>query len=182
MESGHHGDLWLDLDLLFVRPGHLKPFVEALGRRLSRHPIEAVCGPLTGGAFVAQAVASELDVEFSYAERLADAPDATSSAVRYRIPRALRAGLSGRKVGIIDDVINAGSAVRGTHADLVSCDSNPVVIGSLLVLGRSPSILASDLGIPLESIGHVSANLWTPSECPLCASHVPLEVVPPHPG
>ena len=179
MESGHHGDLWLDLDLLLLRPRRLEPFVQALGEQLSRYSIEGVCGPLIGGAFLAQGVASELDVEFTYAERLAGAGPATPTAVEYRIRASLHASLRGRRVGIVDDVINAGSAVRGTHRGLVGCGAKPVVIGSLLALGRSPSTLASDLGLPLESVGRLTSDLWTPSECPLCASGVPLEIVDP---
>jgi orotate phosphoribosyltransferase len=36
-----------------------------LAGRLAGHGVEMVCGPLTGGAFVAQLLAAELDVEFS---------------------------------------------------------------------------------------------------------------------
>src|SRR5438132_823590 len=133
MESGHHCDLWLDLDLLFVRPARLEPFVQALAGRLSPHALEALCGPMTGGAFVAQAVASKLDLEFIFTERL----EKPESGVEYRIPRALRPAVRGRKVGIVDDVVNAGSAVRATYGDLVSCGAEPVVVGSLLALGRS---------------------------------------------
>jgi orotate phosphoribosyltransferase len=96
--------------------------------------------------------------------------------VEYRIPRPLRSAVRGRKVGIVDDVVNAGSAVRSTYGDLVSCGADPVVIGSLLALGRSPAIVATDLGVPMESVGHLPANLWAPTECPLCAAGVPLEV------
>ena len=64
----------------------------------------------------------------------------------------------------------------------MSCDANPVVIGSLLALGGAPSILASDLGIALEIVARLVAELWTPGECPLCASGVALEVVDPHAG
>ena len=182
LESGHHGDLWLDLDLLFLRPAHLAPFVEALTRKLSAHPIDAVCGPLTGGAFVAQEIALALDLEFSYSERFADLTGRPPRGVGYRIPDSLRARVRGRNVAIVDDVINAGSAVLGTLTDLLSLGAKPVVIGSLLVLGDSASILASDLGITLESVGHLASNLWAPSECPLCASGVPLEVAGAQPG
>ncbi|HET6262862.1 MAG TPA: orotate phosphoribosyltransferase, partial [Chloroflexia bacterium] len=57
LESGYHGGLWLDLDPLFVMPGRIQPFVETFAERLKRHDVEAVCGPLVGGAFLAQAVA-----------------------------------------------------------------------------------------------------------------------------
>src|SRR3954447_6054899 len=70
LESGHHGDLWLDLEPLFLRPTRLRRFAGALALRLDDLAIEAVCGPLVGGAFLAQAVAAELDREFYYTERV----------------------------------------------------------------------------------------------------------------
>ena len=37
LESGHHGELWLDLDALLLRPSLLQPFVQTLANlRLSR--------------------------------------------------------------------------------------------------------------------------------------------------
>ena len=69
LESGHHGNLWLDLDSLFLRPAALLPFARELARRLAAHRVEAIVGPLVGGAFVAQAIAAELDVRFAFAGR-----------------------------------------------------------------------------------------------------------------
>src|SRR4051812_12665546 len=71
LESGHHGELWLDLDALFARPARVAPFVQELARQLSAYGAEVVCGPLVGGAFVAQAVATLLDVECAWTERVA---------------------------------------------------------------------------------------------------------------
>lgn len=45
LESGHHGDLWLALDRLFVRPARLEPFAAELGERLAAHGIDGVCAP-----------------------------------------------------------------------------------------------------------------------------------------
>ena len=50
MESGLHCGLWFDLDAAFVDQSALDPFVTQLAQSLRRHQIEAVCGPLTGGA------------------------------------------------------------------------------------------------------------------------------------
>ncbi len=175
LESGHHGDLWIDLDPLFLRPAHLRRFIVELARRLSAHSLEAVCGPLVGGAFLAQMVAAELDVEFYYAERILHAPGDASSAVQYRLPSALRPRVRGKSVTIVDDVINAGSAVRGTYADLQACGARPVAIGALLVLGSPASSFAADRNVALESIAHLANDIWAPPECPLCASRVPLE-------
>jgi orotate phosphoribosyltransferase len=177
LESGHHGDLWLDLDPLFLRPTHLRRFVVELARRLSVHDIDAVCGPLVGGAFLAQMVAAELDVEFFYAERIVRAPGDASPAVQYRLPSTLRPRVRGKSVAIVDDVINAGSAVRGTIADLQACGARPVAIGALLVLGYSAASFTADRNVALESIASLANELWAPSECSLCASRVPLENV-----
>src|SRR5215471_14392725 len=68
-ESGHHGDLWLDLELLFYEPARVGPLAEELAGKLSKYAIDAVCGPLVEGAFVALMVASRLAVPFTYAER-----------------------------------------------------------------------------------------------------------------
>jgi orotate phosphoribosyltransferase len=175
LESGHHGELWLDLDSLFLRPGRVGPFAAELARLLSSHQIEAVCGPLLGGALLAEMIAAELDVEFYYSERSTQPRGNALYAVKYQIPIALRAKVSGRRVAVVDDVINAGSAVRATLADLLGCGARPMAIGALLVLGSPASTLAVDNGIPLERIASLPNVVWEPARCPLCAARTPLE-------
>ena len=70
LESGHHGRLWFDLETLFVDPVRLAPFVDALAEKLRAHDVRAVCGPLVGGAFLAQALAVALCTEFWFTERV----------------------------------------------------------------------------------------------------------------
>jgi len=177
LESGHHGDLWLDLDLVFLRPSHVRRFVVELADRLSRYNLAAVCGPLVGGALVAQAVAFELDVEFYYTERFLPPQPNVLYPVEYRIPNGLRKRVRGKDIAIVDDVINAGSAVRGTLAELRSCGARPVAIGALLVLGSLAPSFFADQHIHLESLASRASGLWAPTECPLCASQTPLEDV-----
>ncbi len=175
LESGHHGELWLDLDSLFLRPGQIGPFAAELARLLSAHDIEAVCGPLAGGAFLAWMIASELDVEFYYSERSAHPRTSGLYPVAYRLPGALRDKAGGKRFAIVDDVVNAGSAVRGTFTDLRACGAEPMAIGALLVLGSPASSFTTGRNMALERIAWLPNALWTPSECPLCASLTPLE-------
>jgi orotate phosphoribosyltransferase len=174
-ESGHHGDRWLEPDLLLQRPTALRPFAIALSQRLRRHGFEVVCGPLTGGAFLAQMVAEECAVAFAFAERFAPPPSDALYQVRYRIPDALRDGLRGATVAIVNDVTNAGSAVRGTYEDLVACGARPIAFGTLIAFGEWSSTFAADHDLALEALERLGNNLWTPHECPLCAAHEPLE-------
>ncbi|MDQ3930623.1 MAG: orotate phosphoribosyltransferase [Chloroflexota bacterium] len=177
LESGHHGGLWLDLDPLFVMPARIKPFVKALAERLNRHDIEAVCGPLVGGAFLAQAIASLLNVEFYYAQRFAPAmPDAgTLYPVDYRIPGGVGGMVRGKSVAVVDDAISAGSAVRGTLATLEANGAKPVAVGALLVLSDQASRFCRERVLALEHIAQLPYDVWLPAECPLCASGVLLE-------
>jgi orotate phosphoribosyltransferase len=177
LESGHHGDLWLDLELLCLRPQPVARSAAELAKRLSTYSVDAVCGPLVEGAFVALTVASELDVEFCYSERFARPHSDGLYPVEYRIPGALRSRIRGKRVAIVNDVIGAGSAIRGTFTDLEACGAEPVVIGALLVLGSSASSFAADKHIALESLAYLPNNLWVPSECPQCASGIPVENV-----
>jgi orotate phosphoribosyltransferase len=174
-ESGHHGDRWLEPDRLLQRPTALRPFAIALSQRLRRHGFEVVCGPLTGGAFLAQMMAEQSDVGFAFAERFAPPPSDALYQVRYRIPNALRDGLRGASVAIVNDVTNAGSAVRGTYEDLVACGARPVALGTLVAFGEWSTSFANEHGLALEALERLGNNLWTPQECPLCAAREPLE-------
>jgi orotate phosphoribosyltransferase len=176
-ESGHHGDLWLDLESLFFRPDHIRPLAATLASRLRGYNIEIVCGPLVEGSFVGLLVALELGVEFVYSERFFRPTQDGLFPACYRIPQSLRRPLRQKRVAIVNDVINAGSAVRGTFDDLLDCDASIVAIGSLLVLGTPASEYALSKNVRLEYLAALPNNLWSQSECPLCASGAPLEDV-----
>jgi orotate phosphoribosyltransferase len=175
LESGHHGDLWLEIPRLYARPRRLRGLAAELARRLAGHGVEAVCGPLVEGAFLAQMVAEELDVAFCYAEQFARSPADGLFPIGYRVPGPLRPIVRERVVAVVDDVINAGSAVRGAFADLQARGARPAVIGALMVLGSSASEFAVSQGVPLVSLAAWPNRLWAPSACPLCASGAPLE-------
>lgn len=169
LESGHHGNLWLDLDSLFLRPAALLPFARDLARRLSRHGIEAVVGPLIGGAFVAEMVAAELDMGFAFAERRLGV-----EGVTYAIPDAFHDHLRGRTVAIVDDAINAGSATRATFATLTALGARPLAVGALLILGETALPFFAANGLAVESVARLVNELWEPAACPLCAAGLPL--------
>jgi len=177
LESGHHGELWLDLETLCHRPPLVKSIAAQLARSIANVSADVVCGPLVEGAFVGIMVALELNLEFTYSERFARPSESGLFPAGYRIPSSLRPGLRGKRVAIVNDVINAGSAVRGTFEDLVTCGATVASISALLVLGTAASEYASSKGVALKSLAEMPNNLWIPAQCPLCACGVPLEDV-----
>ena len=165
-ESGHHGDLWLDLDALFVDARRARGWAAALAQRAVACRPEFVCGPLTGGAFVALALAAEIGAGFVFAERSVS----ETGAVVYRIPESLRGALHGRRVLLVDDAVNAGSAWLGTLADLRDCGAELAGFAALLTLGEAASQIAERHGAPLFTLAALERGIWTPDECPLCRS------------
>jgi hypothetical protein len=70
--------------------------------------------------------------------------------------------VKGKRVAIVNDVINAGSAVIGTFTGLQSIGANVVAIGALLALGDTIRAFAADKHLPLELLKHMPNNLWAP--------------------
>ena len=176
LESGLHAALWLDLDPLFADVQRIESFVHTLADALRPHDISAVCGPMVGGAFLAQLLAERLRIEFAYAERVTRSSDGLFRA-EYRIPPTLSARLDGRRVAIVDDVMSAGSSLRATYAALAKCDAIPAVVGALLVLGSTGADYFEEKGLPVVSAGRAAFESWTPAECPLCRDGTPLDDV-----
>ena len=173
LESGLHGDVWFDLEIAYVHPQLLRPFTDSLSTLLSEYDLSAICGALVGGAFVGHAVATKLGIDFFYTDRYISNANGIET-VTYRLPKGLRSAVANRKIGVVDDVINAGSAVIKTCKELHSLGANPVVIGSILTVGGKPPKRLSHEFPPVVSLEHLESGLWQPMECPLCNSGIQL--------
>jgi orotate phosphoribosyltransferase len=175
LESGYHTDTWLTLDALFVTPRNLAPLVTELADRLRPHTANAICGPLLGGAFLAQAVATALEIDFYFAEPEPRATGAGLFDARYRLPPELRRRVAGARVAVVDDVISAGSSVRAAAEALADAGATTVAIGTILLVGTVARDHFTRLRIPLEALGQRDLALWQPAECPRCRAGIPLE-------
>jgi orotate phosphoribosyltransferase len=175
MESGYHSETWFELGSLFDDPVTVRPFVAELADRLSSHRPDAVCGPVTGGAKLAELIATELGIDGIVAERSGTAGATGLFPVKYRITETQRQKSRGRRIVIVDDAISAGLAVRGTCADLIECGAVPVALGALIVFGDEGAKFASDNGLALEAIEQMPFDMWRPADCPLCNDGVALD-------
>jgi orotate phosphoribosyltransferase len=167
-ESGHHGRLWLDLDAMLWDPAALTSCLSALAEPVSDAGADLVVGPLVGGALLGYRIAERLGLPFTYAE-----PDGSDTdglyAARYRLPPAMRSRVKGRRVAIVDDVINAGSAVRATAAAVRAAGGDPVLIAALVRLGETALGHPDLAGLPMHALTTWNNTLWEPARCPDCA-------------
>jgi orotate phosphoribosyltransferase len=169
--TGYHGDVWLDLDALFLRPAELRPHVRMLADQLRRHQPDAVCGPLEGGAFLAQAIADALGAAFLPAGR-APARQAAGTA-GYLLPR-VPGGISGWRVAIADDAVNAGTAVTACSGLLRGCGAVPVAVAALISLGPASTAVAQAIPVPFYAADSMQSQAWPAAQCPQCAEGIPL--------
>jgi adenine/guanine phosphoribosyltransferase-like PRPP-binding protein len=132
---------------------------------------------LLGGAFLAQLVAHALGVEFCFTERIMPSRVEGLYGASYRLPPAFAARLARQRVAMVDDVMSAGSALRGTYTELQAHSAVPVVVGALLVLGSIGTTFFAQRGVAVEAVARDEYQLWTPAECPLCVASLPLEDV-----
>jgi orotate phosphoribosyltransferase len=96
--------------------------------------------------------------------------------VECRLPVALQSEVKDKRVAIVNDLISARSAVRGAFFDLQAIGAEVVAIGALLALGDSIIGFASEHHVALALLKQMPNNLWTPSQCPLCAAGTRLEI------
>ncbi|HSS00941.1 MAG TPA: phosphoribosyltransferase family protein [Kofleriaceae bacterium] len=180
LESGYHTDLWITLDALFVEPVAMAPHVAALAERLRGHAPTAICGPQLGGAFLAQAVATDLSVKFFVMELAPAAPGAETAGLftaRYRLPPGQVPYVRGQRVAVVDDVISAGSSVRAAIAGLSEAGASIVAVGALFVLGDAALRHFEAQAVPVERLGERGLSLWPPTECALCRAGAAIERV-----
>ncbi|MEO7598879.1 MAG: phosphoribosyltransferase family protein [Opitutus sp.] len=177
MESGYHSEWWFELGRLFDEPKSLKPYVSQLAQRIAQARVEVICGPQVGGAKLARLIAEELRMPYFFTERF-ESPAATGFfPVKYLVPMEQRASLRGKTVAIVDDAVSAGSAARGTYADLVECGAEPTVLAALFVFGPAAAAFAQLTGMILEGLATLPLGIWRPGECPHCAAGEPIERV-----
>jgi orotate phosphoribosyltransferase len=172
--TGYHGDVWLDLDALFLRPSVLRPDVKVLADRLREHRVDAVCGPMEGGAFLAYALAELVGVAFLPAYRAAASDADAATAYRLAQTGGDGEGIGGWRVAIADDAVNAGTAVRACAGQLRKHGAVPVAVAGLLAVGPANQIMAAALSVPFYAVDAVPSQAWPPADCPLCADGVPL--------
>jgi len=168
-ESGHHGAMWLELDLLFHEPDALGPYVNELAKRIAKYSPEIIVGPMVEGALLALLVARKLKLPYAYINQIK-----TGGNTEYTISPVLAKTLTEKKVAIIDDVINAGSAVKKSIKSLKSVHSNPIVLGAFLAYGNSANKIAEREKVSLEVLEYKPNRIFEAQACPLCEQKAPF--------
>jgi orotate phosphoribosyltransferase len=169
--SGDHGSGWVDKDVIFVNLKRVRRLAQLLADSVRDLNAEILCGPATGGLIVAQWTAFELDRPAVFAEHTTPQ---SSRELRgeFAFHRGYDRLVAGKRVLVVDDVVNTGLSVLQTAAAVASAGGDVIAIAALVHRGNvdAAALGVSDYRYLLE----YDIPDWPAAECPLCKAQVPV--------
>ena len=171
--SGLHFPMTINKDAVFPHLDRIERLTRLLARRLADRSIEIVCGPAMGGLVVGEWLAHELGVMCAFAEHDPD-PQPGDIRGRFLLRRGYDQLVSGRKVLVVDDMVNTGLSIRQTIEAVRAAGGQVVAAASLVFVGRFDT---QDLGVDdyFYLLHYDVPTGWPPEECPLCRDGVPVD-------
>ena len=173
--NGYHGRLYLNPHQLFRYPSTIWRFAQDLIEVLPASIVdqaEVVAGPVMGGALLAHTMAGLLDSRQHLSRpRTMFAPFSVDVNCGQTLSRFYQQQISGRKVLIVDDVLNTGQTLARC-VELVRAGGG-TVIATAEIYDRMEAVVRLDVpNFPLAE--YKAPENFITAECPLCASGVPV--------
>ena len=173
--NGYHGRLYLNPHQLFRYPSTIWRFAQHLIDVLPASIVEeaeVVAGPVMGGALLAHTMAGLLDSRQHLSRpRTIFAPFSVDANCGQTLSRFYQQQISGRKVLIVDDVLNTGQTLARC-VELVRA-AGGTVIATAEIYDRMEAVVRLDVpNFPLAE--YKAPENFISAECPLCASGVPV--------
>lgn len=177
--SGDHGSGWIAKDLVYPDAERCRELGAFLAQTLDGIDVDVLCGPATGGLFVSTWTAIHMpgvDAVFAEHDPTWRRPAGAHPGEPVRGPFVLSRGfdetVAGRRVVIVDDIVNTGHSVRQT-AEAVRAARGEVLAAASWV--DRANAAAGDLTVPEYRTVHVERiPYWPAADCDLCAKGVPV--------
>lgn len=173
-DSGQHGSGWIDKDVVNENTNRDDGLCSMLAEVVRNLRAEVVCGPATGGLIVSQWTAHALGVLSVFAEHGEQPSSASGGPLRG--PFILRRGydklVSGKRVVVVDDVINTGLALRQTVEAVRESGGEVMAAAAIITRGNAAP---ADCGVTdLRYLLEHEIPSWPAAGCPLCKAGVPV--------
>jgi orotate phosphoribosyltransferase len=161
LTSGLHSPVYWEKFRILEHPEYTQKLCAMIAARFKNERIAVVAGPTTGGIILAFEVAKQMGLRCIFAEKEENGK------------RAFRRGFrlnQGERVLVVDDILTTGKSVREVLGAV--SEKKAVVVGIGVLVDRSECGL--DFGYPLYSCLRSETLTYTPEDCPLCKSGMPL--------
>jgi orotate phosphoribosyltransferase len=168
--SGDHGSGWIDKDAIYPHTERVERLSRRLAGLLRDRGIEAVCGPATGGMIIAEWTAHELGALAVFTEH--DTPRPGELRGRFVLRRGYDHVIAGKRVLVVDDIVNTGHSIRQTIDAVRGAGGAVVAAGALVNRGNvdTPGLGVDEFVYLLE----YKIPAWPAADCPLCRTGVPI--------
>jgi orotate phosphoribosyltransferase len=176
--TGQHGDGWIDKDAIFPHTDRISRLAELLSEALDGRGLDIVCGPATGGLVVSQWTAHHLSLPSVFCDHGKEHGYDPASAAPgpLRPPFVLKRGydrlVEGKRVLVVDDVVNTGESIAETVRAVRGAGGDPVTVAAICTRGNATAdALECEDFVYLTEIEIPS---WPAEDCHLCRDGVPV--------
>jgi len=162
--SGRHGAAYVNKDALYPHTRRVSEVCALMADGARALRPDVVCGPALGGIILSQWTAHHLGALAVYAEKTPE------HGVALR--RGYDALVAGRRVLVVEDVLNTGGSVGDAVRAVRAAGGEVVAVSALCNRG---GVTAADLDVPaLLSLVELALDSWEAAACPLCRDAVPV--------
>jgi len=164
--SGKHGSAYVNKDAVYPHTTRVAALGAMLADAARDWEPEVVCGPALGGIVLSQWTAHALGVPSVFAEK------AAGDADEMVLARGYDRLVAGRRVLVVEDILNTGLSVRRAVAAVRAAGG--VVVGVAALCNRG-QVTAAALDVPaLAALVELDLEAWDEAACPLCRDGVPI--------
>ncbi len=173
--NGYHGQVYLNPHKLFRQPSAIWRFAQDVIDILPETVVSAtdvVVGPVMGGALLAHTVAGLMDGRRSLTHpQCSFAPISVDVDGAPVIRTFYRSVLVGKRVLLVDDVVNTGKTFEKAKALIEAAGGQ--VIATAEIYDRMEAIV--NLGVPNYALAEYKApDNHLAAECPMCKAGAPI--------
>lgn len=165
--KGGHGKAYVNKDDIYVDPDKLSLFCQDIAWRCRTLEAQAVAGPTVGGVLVAQWVTYWLRRFTGDDKIVAIFADEAGEGKRV-LKRNFPSRVAGKKVLVVEDVINTGASAAATIRAVEEAGGE--VVACFALCNRSANKLAVSelIGKPDSALLKINMDNYPPTECPYC--------------
>jgi len=164
--KGGHGQGYVNKDALYVDPDNLSLLCKEIAWRARDLGAQVVCGPTVGGVLVANRTAEWLR-RFTGDDSII-AVFADQDAERRILKRGYPNKVSGKKVLVVEDVLNTGGSAAETVKAVVAAGGEVIACSALVNRAADKKAAAELIGVSLEALVDIKMDNYPPDECPYC--------------
>lgn len=168
--SDLHGSKYVNKDALYPELEESEVLATCIALSFVNDGAEVVLGPAVGGALLARDVTKELirlthrtvqrSIRPVYADKEKDGT--------FCIKRGYDKLVEGKRVLVVEDIVNTGGSATKTVAATRACKGNVVGIGAICNRGNAK------FDVPFKALLTLALETFAPEDCPLCKKGIPV--------